>query len=367
MINNLQFLRAFAALSVVFYHTGYTVNGISTEFQGVAIFFAISGFIMTHISRESSDSFLKHRLIRIVPLYWITTIFFVIVTNLGLTNPLYMGPVLIDWITRDPLYIFHWLSTQNGITNQVDQIPLIKSLFFIPYVDGTGVMHPILGVGWTLNLEMFFYLLFALGLRINRGVAPVLVAATLLSIRAFQGFPLGNENTLATFYGHPYMDCFVLGIVAYYIWRYFPFGLLSTNRFVLFFLVAFGLAVVSIFVMQNTNSLGWVKLAAPVPLEVFGYVSPGLMLLLALFTNSMGWQVKSRFILLLGDSSYAIYLTHSIVVEMMRTVGGKIDYLNQKTNLDVVFFVLIIVSLVSIAVFLFVEKPIMKFLRKRLC
>src|SRR5271168_4060937 len=48
--------------------------------SGVHIFFVISGFIMVHISWESfgkraaSADFLRRRIIRIVPLYWLGTV-----------------------------------------------------------------------------------------------------------------------------------------------------------------------------------------------------------------------------------------------------------------------------------------------------
>ncbi len=39
---------------------------------------------------------------------------------------------------------------------------------------------PILGVGWTLNIEMFFYLLFALCLQVGKNLAPLLCALILV-------------------------------------------------------------------------------------------------------------------------------------------------------------------------------------------
>ncbi|MER8526863.1 hypothetical protein [Mesorhizobium sp. M0814] len=39
---------------------------------------------------------------------------------------------------------------------------ITNSLLFIPYLDTvTGYVQPVLGVGWTLNLEILFYILFA--------------------------------------------------------------------------------------------------------------------------------------------------------------------------------------------------------------
>lgn len=56
LITNLQLLRVFAALSVVFYYTDFTIAG-GTEFFEVLIFFCISGFVMTHIVHEAPDNF----------------------------------------------------------------------------------------------------------------------------------------------------------------------------------------------------------------------------------------------------------------------------------------------------------------------
>jgi len=53
-ISNLQVLRGSAALAVVVYHTAYVLPLFGhTDFSGVAFFFAISGFIMTYITRHS--------------------------------------------------------------------------------------------------------------------------------------------------------------------------------------------------------------------------------------------------------------------------------------------------------------------------
>jgi exopolysaccharide production protein ExoZ len=72
LLFNLQVLRGLAALGVVFYHTDVRLAGDwHTEFFGVSTFFVISGFIMCFITRDNADDFLKMRLIRIVPMYWL--------------------------------------------------------------------------------------------------------------------------------------------------------------------------------------------------------------------------------------------------------------------------------------------------------
>jgi len=59
MIKNIQILRAFAALAVVFYHTDFLLwGGLHTEFQGVAVFFVISGFIIPRVAQRELFSFM---------------------------------------------------------------------------------------------------------------------------------------------------------------------------------------------------------------------------------------------------------------------------------------------------------------------
>jgi peptidoglycan/LPS O-acetylase OafA/YrhL len=110
---------------------------------GVDIFFIISGFVMVISSRRFVDRagtwliFLRHRAVRIVPLYWLlTTVKIIAVAILG-------GVVL-----RTGLGF-------NFVTG---------SYLFLPVTDSAGHFRPVLPVGWTLTYEFLFYLLFAAAL-----------------------------------------------------------------------------------------------------------------------------------------------------------------------------------------------------------
>ena len=81
MISNIQALRAFAAINVVFLHVIKTASNYeqNTDFlsfltdwgaNGVDIFFVISGFVMLHtqmLRRRNIGAFLKSRIIRNCP------------------------------------------------------------------------------------------------------------------------------------------------------------------------------------------------------------------------------------------------------------------------------------------------------------
>ena len=117
-----------------YFHTYLFASGNLAA--GVDIFFVISGFIMLVTSRQTSPAeFMVRRLIRIVPLYWALT--------------LLVSALLI-------------LKPELFRTTVVTAPFLIKSLLFIPYANPGhgGEVMPILTPGWSLNFEMFFYLIF---------------------------------------------------------------------------------------------------------------------------------------------------------------------------------------------------------------
>ena len=155
----LQALRAIAAWLVVADHALIDVN--HGELQnpatsvawaignvGVYIFFVISGFIMVHISwddfgrRGAAPNFLRRRIIRIVPLYWLATI---------------------------AALVFHRVSATHGA--HAGWSELVRSLLFIPYRDEDVGWAPILRQGWTLNYEMMFYAIFTVALSFRRQIA----------------------------------------------------------------------------------------------------------------------------------------------------------------------------------------------------
>ena len=128
-LNNIQVLRAFAAGVVVLFHTGFAFPFMRPFGSfGVDVFFVISGYIMARIldprGGTSSDFFFRRRLLRILPPYWFFTLLLYMV---ALRVPQLMG------------------STRTGV------VELLKSLFFIPFEKYSGVIQPVLFIGWSLN------------------------------------------------------------------------------------------------------------------------------------------------------------------------------------------------------------------------
>jgi exopolysaccharide production protein ExoZ len=320
MIINIQLLRGLAALAVAFYHAGYVIPGtIYTDFLGVPVFFVISGFIMTHITRESSNEFLLHRLIRIVPLYWLATAF-------------YAALVVV---------IYPLIGKQSD--NIVTIVSLLSDLFFIPRLDGgDAVIYPVLSVGWTLNLEMYFYLLFAGALHINRRAAPAIVAVAvfvvwLCGLYFHLPSPIG-------FYAHNYVVYFPLGIATYYATQ------LLTQQAKTGMLAAFVGAVALIgFAVTGRQSMG---LAAP-PLIVLG----------AVLLERSGLVCRNRLAMALGASSYALYLCHPFLIGLFREAAKRAGDFDMRVHLGAALLAVALSAGAAWLIFRWVEAPLLAYLR----
>jgi exopolysaccharide production protein ExoZ len=333
VISNLQLLRALAALAVVFYHTDYRFGAdVHTEFQGVAVFFVISGFIMTYITRKDSSGFLTHRLIRIVPLYWMSTLAIVAAAALASTAI--------------------WADTTWS--------NLACSLLFIPYRNGAGNIEPLLTVGWTLNLEMLFYLLFGAMLAVSRRWAPLLTCAALLALKMLRW--LGCTAAVCDLYADPYTIYLILGVAVFYLWdalRARPRVATSS------LLIPFAMLVAALFLLLNAYppaGLAAQSLFGEVPL----YLMPTLIVLVALLLHSADLRCEWRLALAMGGASYALYLIHPIAIGFFKTVGRTWPIFYPSNNAGIVIGILMICSLIALVIYYRVEQPLLGHLRRRL-
>jgi peptidoglycan/LPS O-acetylase OafA/YrhL len=291
LVVSIQLLRAVAAYLVVVVHIGglFKGSGLDGYFHitscGVDIFFVISGFIMVYTTSQnpgmSAGEFLRHRLARVVPSYWL------------LTGALF----LLGQVGRVQL---------SG--TQVTGEHLLKSLFFIPYARLDGRMEPLLFVGWSLNYEMAFYLAFALAM-VGRGRIAHLrwLAGAMVALVLSRALPFDLPRELH-FYRAPILLDFVYGMVLARYYMRMPVGRLwsrmATVVLVSGFLAMLGLQIVA---TGMVASLGGGLLAALV-------VGAALQIELA------GRWPRWRFGESMGNASYALYLTHPFVVSAVAMV-----------------------------------------------
>lgn len=133
-----------------------TVAGLATF--GVQLFFVISGFVMVYATeplfgtRRGPFVFLERRIVRIVPLYWVVTTFYLALT--------------LVFAKFDKGYPASFV---------------VASYLFIPLARPDGTIEPLVGQGWSLNYEMLFYAVFALTVIHSRRVSAIVVTVTLLT------------------------------------------------------------------------------------------------------------------------------------------------------------------------------------------
>lgn len=284
---SLQYLRGLAALMVVIFHVGQPLarmgysGGWPTGLAGgVDIFFVISGFVMwvtTRTRQVGTFTFWWKRITRIVPLYWLVTSFMLAVM----------------------------LAAPSAMQTSVFSLPhVLASYAFIPWQNpGKPEMEPLLFAGWTLNYEMFFYLIFGVLLLVRpalRLAGTVLIFALLVAAGVALGAP---RLSIAGFYSSNIILEFGYGmLLGELLFRRGGKRLMPTPLAWMVF--AAGLAL-----------LVWLPCGDD-PLALFHGLPALAIVAAALAIETNAALPRLRLAHVLGDASYSIYLTQLI------TMGG---------------------------------------------
>ncbi|MGN8141526.1 acyltransferase family protein [Pseudomonas sp. 22105] len=327
MLISVQALRALAAWAVVCHHFmqiffDFEARGpigqlfIDKGAVGVDIFFVISGlviFLSTEGKALPPARFLLYRLFRIVPAYWLYTVLMAVLV-------VFARPLLPD--------------------QTVDWSHLLLSLLFIPTENPGGYgIYPTLNVGWTLNYEMLFYVLFAWALLFRLQVRLLVVAALLFAVcQAWTGF-----GWVSQFYRSDIVYEFLLGIGIGMLYRR---GWIGPALWLP--LLGIGAALVAIYHLP------------PEP-RLLNWGVPSAVLVMASMALERHVE-RNRLLKLLGDCSYSVYLMHVLVL----SAGG---YLARRYGINP--YLMFIVCALAIAIgswlsYEWVEKRSYQWLRARI-
>ncbi len=343
MVKNIQVLRAFAALAVVWRHmtlwfeTDPGFGLMHSGRAGVDVFFVISGFIMFHTTQDKSRStldFWKDRLIRIVPLYWIITL-----ATIG-------------------LFVLGLPSDEVKALNAGD---IIAAFGFLPNVRADGDWNPIVNAGWTLTYEMFFYGLFGLTFFLKsqaRALALLtvfFVAIWLIGARVNFPFPLFR-------WSQPITLEFAAGGLLALLYRMPMNWPEARARWIAALLIIAGV----IGILVN----GWIfgdATAEPTPLRTLVYGPFAAMIVAgALLFEKSGVVWNSRTLLLLGAASYSIYLLHSLTLQYAALAWRELFGASVIAMPFVAAAGMVTAALVGVAVYLTFERPAHLWLKTRL-
>lgn len=305
---SVHYLRGVAALMVVVLHIHTGIGFMRHDAAdlgwlrgGVDIFFIISGFVMVKSTTGKAvvpRDFFFRRCQRIVPLYWLVT--------------------LVMMTSMQGEFFFK-----------------LASMFFVPMANpDTGYFEPVVELGWTLNFEMYFYMLFAISLLISEkwrfwALAALLIALVVLA-RIFQ--PVG----IIGFYSNPMVLEFLFGM-----------AIAKFNMRGPAVLIPLGFACM--YYLYPVISGRVVSLGLPAALIIMGAA------------GSEGKVRSYRALNLLGDASYAIYLFHLLALGILVKHWDSL-------GIDTAYFAAVAIAFVlalTINLHLFLERPIMAYFARK--
>ena len=331
-IESIQIMRGVAAILVVLLHISIkgqqygndALKGFSIGGAGVDLFFIISGYIMcvSTIGRDLNfNRFMLHRVRRIIPLYWLTTI-------IGLIIYLYKPDVV---------------NTSGGETS------IWASFTLVP--NGKRYLN---SNGWTLSFEFLFYILF--GVLIHKGtykamqfssvVLLVLVATGLLFSYNGNAFNFATNNLYLEFiYG---MGCFYL----------FDKKIIRPNTAMGVSLCLVGTALLAaelIFKIPNQElNRGWLW---GIPMMM---IFTGFLCMEGFIKGSTSF-VK-RLFLEAGNSSYSLYLCHPFTLSATALCLKSMHMTSNPFLFSLILFSVTVVA--GYLVYLYVERPLVTVSKK---
>jgi exopolysaccharide production protein ExoZ len=332
----LQALRAIAALFVVSYHilelassrlTGSDIDQWGNGASGVDIFFVISGLVMMLSTQRLTNRahagpiFLLRRFCRIVPLYWLVT------------------TVKIAAVMALPALVVR--------TTQLNLPYVMASFALLPVHDAAGAFKPVLPVGWTLTYEMFFYLLVAsaLSLRVTvmRIAAPVLGLIYLMAAVRQPFWPNVTD------FADPIVLEFLYGGLIGLAWRH---GRSLPNGYAAILLLGGTASIVTIPVISGLmRPFVW---GIPAAMMVAGAVALEPVLARRL----------PRLLLILGDASYSIYLTHGLVIPAVWLVVRRLGISEGASLAAMTIGGLVACAIAGWLTYVVVERPIIALFRR---
>lgn len=374
MLYNIQFLRFVAAMLVVLYHAAAQLpvndsvfqavftTGESLGFAGVDIFFVISGFIMAHTASSHSGpamsfDFVRRRLARIFSGYW----------------PFFILAVVI----------FGYYRAEHFADSN-----LWKSFFLWPQ----SLNHILLEITWTLSYELYFYLLFSLLILLsrprNRNSFVLLAFLLVLALSIYRHF-IAHSYSPENIYYQGFWSQF---LTAPFLLEFFGGALVAgwlqkrpTGPALSWFLAGTVLFLAGGWINESVYS-GLIEQGFHVVPRVFVYGLPACMLLMGLVRlernadqvepgngtapintehvngpgHMIAFRAPTRFSALAGGASYAIYLSHVLILTVVWNNGFNQLISSWSGSMIIAAYLVLMLSILGYSMlhYVFLEKPL---------
>lgn len=314
-LDSLTSLRFFAAAGVVVHHLmDWQIPHINFDFGvGVSFFFVLSGFILTYVYQAPQQKLGKYylaRVARIFPLHIATLLF----------AALFLVP---GYTARGPLEFVQNLFLLQSWT------PTFASVFSYNHV------------AWTLSVELLFYLIFPAVIFMQRAYMAVLLLTVALIISALAFIDTTSAANVSSETGFS-----TIALVQSYPILRLPEFLLGIGCALLFakrhsvgmtkpVVTVFEIGCLLIFagaVLLHPSAAAWLQSegvghSTLTWLKIVGY-APAFGLIIFVFAHEAGavsQALRWRPLVILGEASFALYMTHQLVFRVFQMNGWGLD------------------------------------------
>ena len=293
-LSGIEAARGIAAMMVVFYHAARHLKadygalpwlGFSQfGHAGVDFFFVLSGFIIFFVHQKDLGHpsklfiYFERRFTRIYPLFWVSLFVSVFLSLFSSTQKFQGYGVILQNMTLLPL--------------------------------GGDV-----GVAWTLQHEILFYLIFSFALLDRRiGISVFALWFVFIAVNWTTGFVPPTSPALARLASTFNLE-FFFGMLAAYLVKHH----VANQRYLFFPLGAIGF-----FGFAFSENIGWFNGYAPSAQVAYG-ISSMLVVIGIASANLNGLLKAPRFLTELGSASYSIYLLHlpciGVIYKLLAVTG----------------------------------------------
>jgi len=350
-------MRALAVISVIYNHAmiidrdgkfnpSAQVNFLFLRHWtsiGLDLFFVISGLIMTIVVKSYMKkpsgwfNFFIKRMIRIIPLYWLYSI-----------------------IVYGERFI---------IKHPVTGGEIAKTILFFPILAAKNVILPIIGQGWSLTYEMYFYSIIVIFLFLKiKNIFPYLLG--LLIALALAGYYLNPPDVLLKFVCTPILIEFALGVAIGVAYNSAVANFQKLNK-KLIKRLSVVVGVIGLVLMLSSMNLDSDHISTPFYVITDQHTAMlrsliwglpcGLFVLGILFMELLFDINIPKVLIKVGDASFSGYLTHILVILVIGKAFERFNLLNG----DVFVIVATLAATVaSLPLYTYVEKPLLNISNK---
>ncbi len=294
-VNEIDLLRFFAAIAVVFFHysfRGYAADAMSVMpypllasvskygYLGVELFFMISGFVILMTAANGSlRSFAISRIVRLYPAFWACcTVTFLVTLAIG-----------------EPRY-------SASVDQYIVNMTMLSGFVGVPSIDGAY---------WSLFVEIRFYGLVAIILMIGRiRHAQIFMLIWLAFSIALEIYPVGKLSYLLI---TDYSVFFIAGATYFFIWLK---GLSLTRVAVV--TISWWLAM-----LQSINRLQRFEKHYNTSMNIYivaGIITTFFAVMMLVSLRRTGIIGRTRW-LLAGSLTYPLYLLHENIGFMIFNIA----------------------------------------------